>query len=93
VIVFGWKYLEPHEKEVYKPLLIFQNLKFVEFLNNKDVAKIHTRGLGIILTHLQEMNTISMKKIETTMSKTNMNLFYNWSLMNELQQGCKPHII
>jgi len=34
-IVFGWKYLEFHEKELYKPLLIFQNLKFVEFLNNK----------------------------------------------------------
>ncbi len=33
-IVFGWKYLEPLKKEVYKPLLVFQNLKFVEFLNN-----------------------------------------------------------
>ncbi len=56
------------------------------------VATIHTRGLGLILTHLQEMNTISMKKIKTTMLETNMNLFYNLSLMNEFKQGFKPHI-
>jgi hypothetical protein len=42
-----------------------------------DVATIHAKGLGIILTHLQEMNTISIKKIETTMLETNINLFYN----------------
>jgi predicted transcriptional regulator len=34
-----------------------------------DVATIHKRGSRIILTHLQEMNTIPMKKIKTTMSK------------------------
>jgi hypothetical protein len=33
-IVFGWKYLEPLKNKGYKTLLVFQNLIFVEFLNN-----------------------------------------------------------
>jgi hypothetical protein len=33
-IIFQWKYLEPLNKEVYKPLLVFQNFEFAEFLNS-----------------------------------------------------------
>jgi hypothetical protein len=69
MIVFGWKYLEPFKKKIYKPLFIgFSKLQICWiFLTTMDVTTIHTIGSKIILT--QEMNTISIKKIETTILK------------------------